>query len=188
MSAKGLNIGRRDFLKASGLTAAAAAFTTCVGAGSAPKADACDLSKIFPSKKPSTPEIVFDVDDPIVQTTAGKVRGFIDNGIYTFRGIPYAEADRFEEPHAPTAWDGVRNCVVYGGICPQESRGIKASEMINPHVFWPMEENCQKLNVWSKDVTAKKPVIRAAALNSHATRATICATRATWWSSVSITG
>ena len=159
MSAKGLNIGRRDFLKASGLTAAAAAFTTCVGAGSAPKADACDLSKIFPSKKPSTPEIVFDVDDPIVQTTAGKVRGFIDNGIYTFRGIPYAEADRFEEPHAPTAWDGVRNCVVYGGICPQESRGIKASEMINPHVFWPMEENCQKLNVWSKDVTAKKPVM-----------------------------
>ena len=67
MSAKGLNIGRRDFLKASGLTAAAAAFTTCVGAGNAPKADACDLSKIFPSKKQITPEIVFDVDNPIVR-------------------------------------------------------------------------------------------------------------------------
>ena len=147
MSAKGLNIGRRDFLKASGLTAAAAAFTTCVGAGSAPKADACDLSKIFPSKKQTTPEIVFDVDNPIVQTTAGKVRGFIDNGIYTFRGIPYAEAARFEEPHAPTAWDGVKNCVVYGGIAPQAPLRIKASAMLMSPTYWPMDENCQKLNV-----------------------------------------
>ena len=159
MSAKGLNIGRRDFLKASGLTAAAAAFTTCVGAGSAPKADACDLRKIFPSKKQSTPEIVFDVDNPIVQTTAGKVRGFIDNGIYTFRGIPYAEADRFEEPHAPTAWDGVRNCVTYGGACPQSPFVIKSNWILYQKMYWVQEENCQKLNVWTADVTAKKPVM-----------------------------
>ena len=159
MSAKGLNIGRRDFLKASGLTAAAAAFTTCVGAGNAPKADACDLSKIFPSKKQITPEIVFDVDNPIVQTTAGKVRGFIDNGIYTFRGIPYAEADRFEEPHAPTAWDGVRNSVTYGGACPQSPFVIKSNYILTQKMYWVQEENCQKLNVWSKDVTAKKPVM-----------------------------
>ena len=92
---------RRTFLKASSMTAAATAFTACVGAGGALKADACDLSKIFPSKKQNSPAIVFDVDNPIVQTTAGKVRGFIDNGIYTFRGIPYAEAARFEELTPP---------------------------------------------------------------------------------------
>ena len=136
MNAKGLKMDRRTFLKASSMTAAATAFTACVGAGGALKADACDLSKIFPSKKQNSPEIIFDVDNPIVQTTAGKVRGFIDNGIYTFRGIPYAEAARFEEPHAPASWEGIRNCMVYSGICPQAPLRIKASAILMSHIFF----------------------------------------------------
>ncbi len=41
-----------------------------------------------------------------VSTEYGKVAGYIENGIYNYKGIPYAEAERFEEPHAPATWNG----------------------------------------------------------------------------------
>lgn len=159
MTEKKLKMDRRDFLKTSGLTAAAA-ITACVGVSGAPAANAAAVAEeenCFLKK--SAPEIVFTENDPIAETTSGWVRGFIDNGIYTFRGIPYAEADRFEEPHKPAAWSGIRNAVIFGGMAPQAPMRLKASEILNAHTVWPMEENCQKLNVWSKDVNTKKPVM-----------------------------
>ncbi|MGN0662326.1 MAG: carboxylesterase family protein [Faecalibacterium sp.] len=162
MSASNLKMDRRNFLKTSGLTAAAA-ITAYVGTHSAPAASAASASADVDESNcilgKTTPEIVFDKENPIAETTSGWVRGFIDNGIYTFRGIPYAEADRFEEPHKPSAWAGIRNAVVFGGMAPQAPMRLKASEILNAHTVWPMEENCQKLNVWSKDVKAKKPVM-----------------------------
>ena len=40
----------------------------------------------------------------IVQTEAGKVRGYIHNGIYTYKGIPYAKSERFMPPSKPIKW------------------------------------------------------------------------------------
>ena len=40
----------------------------------------------------STESIVVSKTEGITDTTYGKVRGFIDDGTYTFRGIPYAKA------------------------------------------------------------------------------------------------
>ena len=66
----------------------------------------------------ATESIVVSKTEGITDTTSGKVRGFIDNGTYTFRGIPYAKADRFKMPEAPDSWDGIRNCLVYGSTAP----------------------------------------------------------------------
>ena len=66
----------------------------------------------------STESIVVSKTEGITDTTYGKVRGFIDEGTYTFRGITYAKADRFEMPEAPDSWDGIRNCLVYGSTAP----------------------------------------------------------------------
>ena len=61
--------------------------------------------------------------EPIVDTTYGKVRGAIADGIYTFKGIPYgastAGAGRFKPPAKPAAWEGVRDALVYGNRAPQ---------------------------------------------------------------------
>ena len=46
--------------------------------------------------------------EPIVETKQGKLRGFCLNGIYTFHGVHYAEADRFQMPHEVEPWEGVR--------------------------------------------------------------------------------
>lgn len=54
-----------------------------------------------------------------VSTEYGKVAGYIENGIYNYKGIPYAEAERFEEPHAPATWNGIRSSRYYGPTCPR---------------------------------------------------------------------
>src|SRR3712207_4637462 len=57
-----------------------------------------------------------------VQTQYGSVAGYIENGLYNYKGIPYASASRFGEPHAPEAWSGVRAARCDGRACPQELR------------------------------------------------------------------
>ena len=41
----------------------------------------------------------FNYDDvPVVETTGGKLKGFLYEGAYIYRGVPYAYADRFRMP------------------------------------------------------------------------------------------
>ena len=46
-------------------------------------------------------------DTPVVQTKAGKVRGFILDGIYHYYGIKYANAKRFMMPEPVKPWKGL---------------------------------------------------------------------------------
>ena len=99
---------------------------------------------------------------PIVQTTAGKLRGFQLDGTYTFYGIKYADAKRFQQPTPVKPWEGVKDALGYGYVCPmltQDKPG--AGELKVPHRYWPMDENCQYLNIWTQsiDKNAKKPVM-----------------------------
>ena len=88
----------------------------------------------------STESIVVSKTEGITDTTYGKVRGFIDNGTYTFRGIPYAKADRFEMPEAPDSWDGIRNCLVYGSTAPiTKMTDPDGGDFIIPHRYWAQE-------------------------------------------------
>lgn len=105
----------------------------------------------------------FDAYNPPVATVAqGEVMGYMDEGTYTFLGIPYAKAERFEMPEEAEAWEGTFNAQAYGPVCRiprQESVG--SDEMFWPHTFWIESEDCQNLNVWTQhlDKDAKKPVI-----------------------------
>jgi para-nitrobenzyl esterase len=54
----------------------------------------------------------------VTSTDAGKVRGYIHNDIFTYKGIPYAEAKRFEAPQKPKSWQGIRNSMTYGPVAP----------------------------------------------------------------------
>ena len=54
----------------------------------------------------------------VTNTASGKVRGYIHNSIYTYKGIPYAEAKRFEMPQKPKPWQGVRSSMSYGPVAP----------------------------------------------------------------------
>lgn len=100
-------------------------------------------------------------DSPIVQTKAGKIRGFVSRGTYTFHGIQYATARRFHRPEPVQPWVGVKDALAYGYVCPLVKQDEPSNEVMIPHRYWPMDENCQYLNVWTQslDKAAKKPVM-----------------------------
>ncbi|MCI7808258.1 carboxylesterase family protein [bacterium] len=99
--------------------------------------------------------------EPVVTTTQGKLRGFKLDNVYCFYGVPYAQAARFEAPVPVPCWEGVRDALSYGYVCPLLEQDVPNKEQLVPHRFWPMDENCLNLNVWttSLEPDAKKPVM-----------------------------
>ena len=74
--------------------------------------------------------------NPIVETTAGKIRGAVVDGITAFRSVPYgastAGAARFMPPRPPAAWAGVRDALDYAGQAPQARLGpAPRAEMVD---------------------------------------------------------
>lgn len=106
-------------------------------------------------------KFVCSQDEPVVQTRAGRLRGFILDGVYTFHGIKYADARRFQMPTPVQPWEGIADATNYGYICPVEAEPAPKGEVLIPHRFWPANEHCQYLNIWttSLDSQAKKPVM-----------------------------
>jgi len=106
----------------------------------------------------SRPSLVASADVAVVSTASGQVQGFVRRGVSTWRGIPYARAERFLPPHAPAPWQGVRPALSYGNICPQpvnpELR--EPQTFISDTHFWPASEACQNLNIWSPAADGKK--------------------------------
>src|SRR4030043_598495 len=96
----------------------------------------------------------------VVSTKAGKVEGTFENGLYVFRGIPYAAppvgARRWMPPQSVKPWDGVRQAKKFGPIAPQSPMPggliMQADQ--------PQSEDCLFLNVWTPGLdNAKRPVM-----------------------------
>jgi para-nitrobenzyl esterase len=99
---------------------------------------------------------------PVVQVKGGKLRGFKDGKTFTFLGIPYAEADRFELPKPVQPWDGIKNAQAWGPVCPIPAMTAPGrDEFVFPHRYWLENEHCQVLNIWTQSTSpnAKKPVM-----------------------------
>jgi para-nitrobenzyl esterase len=103
-----------------------------------------------------------NLNPPVVQVKSGRLRGFRDGKTFTFLGIPYAEAERFEMPRAVKPWEGVRSAQTWGPVSPipaQERAG--ADDFVFPHRYWLENEACQVLNIWTQNTgtSVKKPVM-----------------------------
>ena len=100
-------------------------------------------------------------DTPVVQTRAGKLRGMILDGVYSFRGVRYAEAERFMSPKPVSPWEGVVDAQDYGYVSPILNTPRFRGDIVGPHRYWASSEHCQYLNVWTDklDPQAKKPVL-----------------------------
>lgn len=92
---------------------------------------------------------VFDYDGvPVLHTTSGDLKGYFYDGVYIYKGIPYAYADRFQMP-VPSKWDGVKDATNYGFVCPLQNQDTPNGELMVPHRYWPQDEHCQSLNIWT---------------------------------------
>lgn len=103
----------------------------------------------------------YDPDSAVVTTTKGKVRGYVYDNISIFKGIPYAKAARFHAPEPMEPWDNVLEATSYGFVCPLlDSESKPNGELMVPHRYWVMNENCQNLNVWTPACDGeKRPVL-----------------------------
>lgn len=95
----------------------------------------------------------------------GEIAGYSENGIYIYKGIPYAKAERFMPPKGADAWEGVRSCRNYGPTCPQDKRQGWQNDEIAFAFNWDdgyPGEDCLRANVWTPARTAdgkKRPVM-----------------------------
>ena len=99
--------------------------------------------------------------DTVAKTADGLLRGFFLDDLYIFQGIKYADARRFRAPEPVKPWAGIRDATNYGYICPVANEPMPTGELLIPHRFWPSNEHCQYLNIWTPTLEdgAKKPVI-----------------------------
>ena len=103
-------------------------------------------------------------DIAVTNTESGKVRGFIRNGIFTYKGIPYATSDRFEAPQKPKPWEGIRSSLTWGPVAPllnPTTSVFDESEFVFDHDWGYTSEKCQVLNVWTPGINdgKKRPVM-----------------------------
>jgi para-nitrobenzyl esterase len=113
------DLARRDFLRRSSACAGAAAAGLVL-----PSAFAGGISRSV-----------------VAQTSAGPIRGTVEQGVHVFRGVRYGadtSARRFRPPVAPAPWTAIQDATHYGRSCPQ--RGA---------LHGMGSEDCLFLNLWT---------------------------------------
>jgi para-nitrobenzyl esterase len=103
-----------------------------------------------------------NLSPPTVTVKGGKLRGLREGKTLSFLGIRYAEAERFGQPKEVQPWEGVKNAQVWGPTCPTSPyTAVGSDELVFPHRYWPANDNCQYLNVWTQNMNpaVKKPVM-----------------------------
>jgi para-nitrobenzyl esterase len=155
-------VSRRDVLR--GLAMAGGGAVLAAAAESA-HARPADYPAIAPS---SGDDIVASDSEPVVEIASGKVRGYVSRGIYTFKGIPYADTtagtNRFMLPQKPKPWAGVRSSMQFGNVCPQPPRAGWANDEEAWMFSWDdgvPGEDCLRVNLWTPGINdnKKRPVM-----------------------------
>ncbi len=119
----------------------------------------------------AAPGVAFDLTDR-VQTTDGPIRGVLDAGVHTFKGIPYAAppvgARRFRPPEPVTPWRATFDAIDFGAPAMQDYGGSSDTELgWRLAEIFPMNsemkidnEDCLYLNVWSPSLDGeRRPVM-----------------------------
>jgi len=90
----------------------------------------------------------------IIKSSTGKLKGYLENGLCIFKGIPYAQPPiddlRFRDPVEKEPWQGILEAVKFGYIAPQPD--IVGSSIR----YHPQNEDCLTLNIWTPECDNKK--------------------------------
>ena len=106
---------------------------------------------------------------PVVEIKSGKLRGALEAGIYSVKGVPYGAStaghNRFMPPHPAQPWSGVRDALAYSGRAWQlpgrPARRAVLETLLGPPDTTPETEDCLSLNLWAPVLGdgGKRPVM-----------------------------
>lgn len=100
-----------------------------------------------------------------VETTAGRIRGVMIEGVSAFKSVPYgastAGANRFRPPQPVPPWTGIHDTTATTGQAPQWRGGPatrpELADFSGPPDSSPQTEDCLTLNVWSANLHQGTP-------------------------------
>jgi para-nitrobenzyl esterase len=103
-----------------------------------------------------------DSENTVVQTKYGKLQGDCEDGLYVFKGVPYAAPPvggrRWLPPVPAAPWSGTREARQFGRSAPQPkiTQVLPGRERIDE----PQSEDCLYLNIWTPGIDGlRRPVM-----------------------------
>ena len=104
-------------------------------------------------------------ESAVAKTQYGKVRGYLDGDVFTFKGVPYGQTtvgeNRWLPAKPPKPWTDEFHALVYGANCPQNLHTWTSPEQTFIQDWddgW-LSEDMLKLNIWTPSLTGKRPVM-----------------------------
>jgi len=100
----------------------------------------------------------------VANTQYGKVRGYVDDGVFTFKRVPYGAdtggENRWLPAKPPKPWDGEYPALTYGANCPQRLHDWSSEQTFLQQWTdgWQSEDMLQ-VNIWTPSLTGKRPVM-----------------------------
>jgi para-nitrobenzyl esterase len=101
----------------------------------------------------------------VAKTQYGKVRGFLVDGVFTFKGVPYGQTtageNRWLTAKPPATWTDEYPALAYGANCPQTLHpwtSIEQTFLFDWDDGW-QSEDMLKLNIWTSSLSGKRPVM-----------------------------
>jgi para-nitrobenzyl esterase len=100
----------------------------------------------------------------VAKTQYGKVRGYVEDGVFTFKGVPYGATtggeNRWLPAKPPVAWDGELPALTYGANCPQRLHDWSSEQtFIQQWTDGWQSEDMLKVNIWTSSLIGKRPVM-----------------------------
>lgn len=143
-----IRLNRRQLLSATAGVAALAG-TACNSASSAAESSAATCS---------TPR------SAVANTRYGKVRGYVEDGVLTFKGVPYGAntggENRWLPAKPPEPWEGEYPALTYGANCPQRLHNWSSEQtFLQQWTDGWQSEDMLKVNIWTPSLTGKRPVM-----------------------------
>src|SRR6188472_202827 len=100
----------------------------------------------------------------VAKTQHGKVRGYVEDGVLTFKGVPYGAStggeNRWLPAKPPAPWDGEYPALIYGANCPQRLHSwVPEQTFLYQWTDGWQSEDMLKVNIWTPSLSGSRPVM-----------------------------
>src|SRR6187401_250655 len=146
-------LNRRDLLRLSTVAGVGAVLPT-YGAFANVKGGSAEV----PAGTCSTPR------SAVAITQYGRVRGYLEDGVLTFKGVPYGATtggeNRWLPGRPPVPWEGEYPALIYGANCPQRLHTwVSEQTFLQQWTDGWQSEDMLKVNIWTPSLTGSRPVM-----------------------------